>query len=435
MTASNNTPLPSQEDEDSVTSTSSSLIQGQIAYLYKNKLLGFWSNILLAGVLLTFFWQYFSAQRLSLLIWFGLIVTLSIVRYLIGKNFNSKKQYSQIQLSGWANRYVFFTTMISTIWGLAGVVLFPDDLIYQILLILVLFSVLLAAIPTLAASRIAYYLQILVTLAPTVILLLMSVDKGHSVLAVAMIVMATTLIFVAGYIYHLLFELQGAQFALQDLADTDQLTQVANRRHFDREFKIEWRRAMREKTPISLLLLDVDYFKKYNDSLGHQAGDECLQMISASLRSVTRRPADLAARYGGEEFAILLPSTQLKDARMLAERLRNKIENLKIDHPRSEFKVVTVSVGVSCCEPGWDFTGNTPEEEQDVIFPAMLITAADNAMYVAKRQGRNQISEQRCGDHKMSETLQQHAEKSVVSDTITQDAKPSPKTDPEPFRP
>ncbi|KAG1707677.1 ATP-dependent RNA helicase HrpA [Nymphon striatum] len=300
--------------------------------------------------------------------------------------------------------------MISTIWGLAGVVLFPDDLIYQVLLIMILFSVLFAAIPTLAASRIAYYLQILVTLAPTTILLILSPDHGHDLLAISMIVMAITLVLVSSYIYHLLYELQRAQFALQDLADTDQLTQVANRRHFDRKFKTEWRRAMRERTPISLLLLDVDFFKKYNDSLGHQAGDECLRKISASLRSVTRRPADLAARYGGEEFAVLLPVTKLEDARMLAERLRTKIENLRIEHPLSESGVVTVSIGVSCCEPGWDFTGDTPEEEQDVIFPAMLVTAADNAMYVAKRQGRNRVSEQGCGDHKMSQTLQKHAE-------------------------
>ncbi|KAG1707676.1 ATP-dependent RNA helicase HrpA [Nymphon striatum] len=291
--------------------------------------------------------------------------------------------------------------MISTIWGLAGVVLFPDDLIYQVLLIMILFSVLFAAIPTLAASRIAYYLQILVTLAPTTILLILSPDHGHDLLAISMIVMAITLVLVSSYIYHLLYELQRAQFALQDLADTDQLTQVANRRHFDRKFKTEWRRAMRERTPISLLLLDVDFFKKYNDSLGHQAGDECLRKISASLRSVTRRPADLAARYGGEEFAVLLPVTKLEDARMLAERLRTKIENLRIEHPLSESGVVTVSIGVSCCEPGWDFTGDTPEEEQDVIFPAMLVTAADNAMYVAKRQGRNRVSEQGCGDHKI----------------------------------
>lgn len=400
----------SSHDADANQGATSSLIQGQIAYLFKDKVLGFWSNILLASIFLLFFWFYFEKQRVLLFVWFGLVVTLSIVRFLTGKGFNSKKQYTQTELSSWANRYVFFTTMISTIWGLAGVVLFPDDLIYQVLLIMILFSVLLAAIPTLAASRIAYYLQILVTLSPTTILLILSRDNGHDLLAISMIVMAITLVLVSSYIYHLLFELQQAQFALQELADTDQLTQVANRRHFDRKFKTEWRRAMRERTPISLLLLDVDNFKKYNDSLGHQAGDECLRKISASLRSVTRRPADLAARYGGEEFAVLLPVTKREDALMLAERLRSKIESLRIEHPLSELGVVTVSIGVSCCEPGMDFTGETPKEEQDVIFPAMLVTAADNAMYVAKRQGRNSVSVQGCGDHKMSQTLQKHAE-------------------------
>lgn len=430
--------IPSK-DVDSIQNASPSLIQGQIAYLYKNKVLGFWSNILLASVFLTLFWSHFSTQRILLFVWFGLVVTLSIIRFLIGKNFNSKKQYSQAQLSAWANRYVFLTTMISTIWGLSGIVLFPNDLIHQVLLVMILFSVLLAAIPTLAASRIAYYLQILITLAPIFILLLLSADAGHNLLVIAILVMAVTLLLVSSYIYHLLFELQDAQLALQDLADTDQLTQVANRRHFDRRFKTEWRRAMRERTPISLLLLDVDYFKKYNDSLGHQAGDECLQQISACLRSVTRRPADLAARYGGEEFAILLPVTQLKDACMLAERLRHKIEGLGIEHPKSELGVVTVSIGVSRCEPGWDFTGETPDEDQDVIFPAMLVTAADNAMYVAKRQGRNRVSHQGCGDHKMSEALQQSVSEDDVNHIDEQqelDIETNAKaSDPEPFRP
>ncbi len=410
MQSGNAGALSDKPATDTISNSAQSLIQGQIAYLYKNKVLGFWSNILLASIMLAFFWQHFFSQRISLFIWFGLVVTLSIVRFLIGKNFNSQKHYSQAELSNWANKYVFLTTMISTIWGLSGVVLFPNDLIHQMLLVMILFSVLLAAIPTLAASRIAYYLQILVTLAPITILLMMSRDDGHLLLSVSILIAALTLVLVSSYIYHLLYELQGAQFALQNLADTDQLTQVANRRHFDREFKTEWRRAMRERTPISLMLLDVDHFKKYNDTLGHQAGDECLKKIAACLRSVTRRPADLAARYGGEEFAVLLPVTELKDARMLAERLRNKIENLKIKHPASDFGVVTVSIGVSCCEPGWDFTGETPEEEQDVIFPAMLITAADNAMYVAKRQGRNRVSEQACGDHKLSKVLQQQAQ-------------------------
>ncbi|MCK5661831.1 MAG: GGDEF domain-containing protein, partial [Thiotrichaceae bacterium] len=335
----------------------------------------------------------------------GLIITLSIVRFLMGKNFKSERQYTQVELTSWANRHVFFTTFISTIWGLAGIVFFPVDISHLTLMVLVLFSVLLASIPTLAASRIAYYFQVLVTLLPVTILLFLSNDDGHSLVAGAIIILAITLIFASNYIYQLLYKLQETQLKLQDLADTDQLTQLANRRHFDRKFKVEWRRAMREKTPISLLLIDVDFFKKYNDTYGHQAGDSCLKQIADTLASITHRPADLASRYGGEEFSILLPVTKQADAVMLAKRLIRKIEGLQIEHSRTDIGVVTVSVGVSCCEPAWDFTGQTPDEDQKVIFPAMLLTAADNALYVSKERGRNQVSEQGCGDHKIAKAL------------------------------
>jgi len=387
-----------------------SLIQGQIAYLYKNKTLGFWSNILLSSFLAFFLWFHFANQQFPLLIWLGLIITLSIVRLIMGRSFKPEHQYTQVELTSWANRHVFFSTFISTIWGLAGVVFFPAEFPYLIMMILVLFSVLLASIPTLAASRIAYYFQILITLLPITILLFLSKDDGHSLVAGAVIILAITLIFASNYIYQLLYELQETQLKLQDLADTDQLTQLANRRHFDRKFKLEWRRAMREKTPISMLLIDVDFFKKYNDTYGHQAGDSCLKQIADTLASVTHRPADLASRYGGEEFSILLPVTKQTDAVMLAERLRRKIEGLQIEHSRTDIGVVTVSIGVSCCEPAWDFTGKTPDEEQKVIFPAMLLTAADNALYVSKERGRNQVSEQGCGDHKMAKALRKQAE-------------------------
>jgi len=408
-TTFDNTPLDPSKDKGDAPS----LMQGQIAYLYKNKTLGIWSNTILAGILLAFFWLHFPKQHIALLIWLGLVITLSLVRFFIGKSFKPERQYTQTDLTGWANRHVFFTSLLSTIWGLAGIVFFPSDIPHLALLVLVLFSVLLASIPTLAASRIAYYFQIVVTLTPTTILLFMSRDSGHQLLALAIIVMALTLVLVSGYIYHLLFELQNAQIALQSLADTDQLTGIANRRHFDRKFKVEWRRAMREQTPISLILVDVDFFKKYNDTYGHQAGDRCLQQIAMALDSVSHRPADLASRYGGEEFSVLLPVTTQENAAMLAERLRKKIEALQIEHSSSNLGVVTISVGVSCCQPIWDFTGNTPDEEQKVTFPAMLLTAADNALYVAKEAGRNQVSEQGCGDQKISSVLQKQAEENI----------------------
>jgi len=392
-----------------------SLMQGQIAYLYKNKAFGIWNNIVLASLFLVFFWNHFPNQKMSLLIWYGLILTLSIVRFLMGKNFKTNRQYTQDELSYWANRHVFFTTLLSTIWGVAGIMFFPNDLVHQVLLAFILSSVLLAAIPTLAASRLAFYFQIVVILLPTISLFLLSKEQTHGLMAIAMIILAITLILISTYIYHLLFELQTTHIALQDLADTDQLTNIANRRHFDRKFKVEWRRAMRDQNPISMMMIDVDNFKKYNDSYGHQEGDKCLQAIAKAMESITNRPADLAARYGGEEFAILLPATSQENAAMLAERLRKKIENLNIQHERSSFGVVTVSIGISCCEPAWDFTGKTPDEDQKVIFPAMLLTAADNALYVSKEQGRNQVSEQGCGDQKLSEALQKNAPEDLTT--------------------
>ncbi len=403
------------EAEKETDRAASSLMQGQIAYLYKNKAFGIWNNIVLASLFLIFFWSQFPKQHISLLIWYGLVITLSIVRFLMGKNFKTNRQYTQDELSYWANRHVFFTTLLSTIWGVAGIMFFPNDLIHQVLLAFILSSVLLAAIPTLAASRLAFYFQIVVILLPTISLFLLSEEQGHGLMAIAMIIMAITLVLISTYIYHLLFELQTTHIALQALADTDQLTDIANRRHFDRKFKVEWRRAMRDQNPISMLMLDVDYFKKFNDSYGHQEGDKCLQEIAKAMNSITNRPADLSARYGGEEFAILLPATSQENAAMLAERLRKKIENLNIEHERSSFGKVTVSIGVSCCEPAWDFTGKTPDEDQKVIFPAMLLTAADNALYVSKEQGRNQVSEQGCGDQKLSEALQENVQADLTA--------------------
>jgi len=389
-----------------------SLMQGQIIYLFKNKALGAWSNILLSGLLFFFLSLHLPEKYLLLLLWLGLIISLSIVRYIIGYNFKYHHQYSQPELTSWANRHVFFTVLLSTIWGLAGVVFFPHDFPHLILVIMVLFSVLLVAIPTLAASRLAYVFQVLVTLVPIIIMLFLGGHTDYKIIAVATIILGITLLLASTFIYNLLFDLQKNSIALQQLADTDQLTGLANRRHFDRKFKDEWRRAMREGSPISLLIIDIDSFKLYNEVNGHKKGDDCIREISRSLASITNRPADFAARHGGEEFVVLLPTTQQSDASMLAERLRRKIEALNIDFPESDYGIVTVSVGVSCCEPTWEnMTGDSgpSESESKVIFPAMLLTAADNALYVAKHQGKNRISEQSCGDHKLSAILHEQA--------------------------
>lgn len=172
--------------------------------------------------------------------------------------------------------------------------------------------------------------------------------------------------------------LKQANLELEKLVNIDGLTQIANRRCFDDRLRIEWQRLSREGQPISLLLLDIDYFKLYNDCYGHQVGDDCLQEIAQALEKALYRPADLVARYGGEEFAAILPNTEINGAIIVAEEIRSAIANLDIPHQNSDISdIVTVSVGVTSLLP-------CPQQK-----PSTLIQQADIALYSAKQQGRN----------------------------------------------
>ncbi|BDT11383.1 diguanylate cyclase [Arthrospira platensis NCB002] len=165
---------------------------------------------------------------------------------------------------------------------------------------------------------------------------------------------------------------------LQRLALYDDLTQVANRRRFNEYLAYNWHRCSREQEPIALILCDVDYFKPYNDTFGHQAGDDCLHKIARAISGAIQRSVDLVARYGGEEFAIILPNTPINGAVKVAERIRKEVENLRVPHPGSQSSdYVTVSLGVAC---------KIPHSELSVD---SLIAQADEALYQAKNQGRN----------------------------------------------
>ncbi len=175
-------------------------------------------------------------------------------------------------------------------------------------------------------------------------------------------------------------QVQAANEELQRLATLDGLTQIANRRRFDEYLEDEWRRLKREQVPLSLILLDVDFFKLYNDTYGHLAGDDCLRQLANALKNIVKRPADLIARYGGEEFAVILPNTEIQGAIYVAQNIRQAIRNLAIAHAQSSMcDRVTVSLGVVSIVPNCE------------ISPPDLINAADKALYIAKQQGRDQV--------------------------------------------
>jgi diguanylate cyclase (GGDEF)-like protein len=166
---------------------------------------------------------------------------------------------------------------------------------------------------------------------------------------------------------------------LETLVATDALTGVANRRAFELASAREWRRSAREQTPLSMLMVDVDHFKAFNDFYGHQDGDVCLKNVAAAIGHPLRRPGDLLARYGGEEFVVIIPGTCLDGAVRVAEQIIAELHARALPHDASTFGHVTVSIGVACVIPSLDLTVNR------------LIAMADGALYAAKRSGRNRV--------------------------------------------
>ncbi len=184
-------------------------------------------------------------------------------------------------------------------------------------------------------------------------------------------------------------DLRKANAALELLSQTDGLTALHNRRYFDLQLEKEWKRLCREQLPISLIMCDIDFFKTYNDTYGHSAGDTCLRTVAQTLGNSIKRPADRAFRYGGEEFVILLPGTDSKGALAVADRIKTQIEQLGIDHTASLVKpIVSMSFGIATMIP------------DQIHKPVEILLLADKSLYRSKNEGRDRISM-----HKQSKSL------------------------------
>jgi len=202
----------------------------------------------------------------------------------------------------------------------------------------------------------------------------------------------TTLIFIVGSFLGLIISLlldrairdnhriRVATQELERLANLDGLTQIANRRCFEAHLQQEWARAVREKNSLTLILCDVDHFRLYNETYGHQAGDDCLRQLALVLDRTAKRPGDLAARYGGEEFAIILPNTNTSGGIVVAYSIQESVAHLQLPQTGAGRKVeISLSIGVATVVPSQE------------ISPATLTELSDRALYTAKERGRNQI--------------------------------------------
>ncbi len=174
--------------------------------------------------------------------------------------------------------------------------------------------------------------------------------------------------------------LEKANEELKRLAIIDDLTQVANRRRLEDYLQKEWKRGVRERIPLSIILCDIDFFKQYNDTYGHVVGDECLQQVAQAINQAVKRPADLVARYGGEEFMVILPNTPLEGCLKVARDIQKSVQSFRITHEASTIdQYITLSIGIA---------NTVPESFHQ---PITLIKAADTALYTAKQNGRNCI--------------------------------------------
>lgn len=203
--------------------------------------------------------------------------------------------------------------------------------------------------------------------------------RAHAI-DMAAFVLACTVVFLglAGYLALLISRCNRIVAKLQQLASLDELTRLDNRRSFDDRLTTEWRRSVRHGRPLSILFVDIDHFKNYNDSYGHQAGDAALAAVARCIVANLRRPADFAARYGGEEFVVVLPDTDETGAHTVAQTLRRAVDELDVDCPGAG-RHVTVSIGAAT-------RGVHAERE-----PSALVKAADEALYLAKAAGRNRV--------------------------------------------
>lgn len=263
--------------------------------------------------------------------------------------------------------------------GLTALLLPYLSLTTRVFVMLMLGAIAAGALPRLSAIPSIYAVYIFGLLAPLMtVLVLADGEPGWSAIPVVLL-MAASLLYSARQLHTDLLDSLLSNFGLENAAEEDKLTHLANRRRFDIALEQEWTRACRSGLPISLIMVDVDFFKKFNDYYGHQEGDHCLAQVAKALSQSARRTIDLVARYGGEEFVILLSQTTRDDAYALCERMRHSVYSLKIPHHDSTLGRVTISLG-----------GVTLYAREN-LKSLDLVRTADKALYRAKATGRNRV--------------------------------------------
>jgi diguanylate cyclase (GGDEF)-like protein len=354
------------------------LFAERISYVLDDPISSLITNMALGLVLCFLLGELFNKD--ILLIWILSLLSVCIGRVFIAWFYS--RYYEKVTPQSWFKLYFAGTELSALVWSSTAIVFFPtSSFVSQTYLVGVLAGLIHGAGHSQAPFRLVHLIYAFTIMIPVILRFFSMGTFYYGTFAFTLIFLFVGLTVSTRRMHRILMESLELRYKMSQMAHIDSLTEVANRRHFDIFLYQEWRRAQRERWPIAMLMVDVDFFKLYNDIYGHQYGDRCLRSIAEAISKSIHRTSDLVARYGGEEFAVILPNTPVDGAIIVAEEIRQAVASLFIEHYKSTVAhYVTVSVGVAVMQPGQD---NHLDD---------LVHSADEALYKAKDSGRNQFS-------------------------------------------
>jgi diguanylate cyclase (GGDEF)-like protein len=356
------------------------LFEERIGYVLNDPISSLMTNMALGLVLCFLLGSLFNKSLL--LIWILCLLGVCLSRVFIAWLYSQHRHNEKYSTRFWYNLYFAGTELSALAWCTASIFFFPTSSVNsQLYLVALLAGLIHGAGQSQAPFRLIHFIYSTTIMVPLILRFFLMGSYYYGTFAFALSFLIAGITISTRKMRRYLIESLELRYEISQMAHIDALTGLANRRHFDIFIYQEWSKAQREGSPISMLMVDVDFFKLYNDVYGHQSGDQCLRRIAEAINKVTHRPSDLVTRYGGEEFAVILPNTPLHGAMKVAEQMRQDVGALLIEHSKSPVAhFVTVSIGVAVMTPGKD---NQPNE---------LVAASDEALYTAKNSGRNRIS-------------------------------------------
>ena len=312
--------------------------------------------------------------------WMGCVVVVATAR--VGVTAFVEQRIARAPFASiqrWSNLLATLTFIQTSIWGASVFVIWPGDIALRALLITILAGIVATGGIMLSLHRRSFIVYCLPIALPVVSQLFMSGSEIETILGILFAFFSVLIYASVNRLTQMFRKLLRVRHMMQTESRTDALTQLANRRGFDENMQDTWQRAVRAQQPIGLLIIDVDYFKDYNDFYGHPQGDIALKKLGELFRKIASRSTDFCARVGGEEFAVIMPTTELEGSLQVAQTIMDELAQARIPHRNCQHGLLTLSIGLNVAKPGRDSNRHT------------FLMEADQALYEAKESGRNQI--------------------------------------------